>query len=114
MRIAGASATCLLALALAAPCARAAPLGTLFLTPGERERLDQLRRGEPDEAPAAAAARGRAITGYVKRSDGRGTVWIDGRPRPIPNGAAPLLEPHAVEGNGTRPDAVKVQAARPR
>jgi len=61
-----------------AACAGAADLGTLFHTPQERARLDRLRRGE---APATAAAPGGGqpeVTGYVQRSDGPSTVWIDG------------------------------------
>lgn len=72
-------------LALAATAAGGAELGTLFNTPQERERLDRLRRGEPEPAPAAEASVARpsgkpVVTGFVKRSDGRHTVWIDGTP----------------------------------
>ena len=57
-------------------------LRTLFHSPEERARLDRLRRGEPAEAPAAARPpRVPAVTGYVKRSDGRDTVWLDGTPK---------------------------------
>ncbi len=70
-------------LVLALGAANAAELGTLFLTPEERARLDRLRRGEPPEPIAAAVGgdpRTPAVTGYVKRSDGRNTVWVDGAP----------------------------------
>ena len=67
-----------LALALAALGAQAAELGTLFHTPQERERLDRLRRGEPEVVVARRPPA--LITGIVKRSDGRNTVWIDGKP----------------------------------
>lgn len=87
-------------LACAAACACAAtPLGTLFHTPQERERLDRLRRGEAVAAPAAGAsepARQREITGYVKRSDGRGTAFIDGIPVPVDPKGSPLLQPDKV------------------
>ena len=70
-------------LVLGLGAANAAELGTLFLTPEERTRLDRLRRGEPPE-PVDRAATGNprtpAVTGYVKRSDGRNTVWVDGAP----------------------------------
>src|SRR5712691_2348930 len=68
-------------LALGAPAAQAMDFGTLFTSPEERARLDRLRRGEP-EAPQAGTARSAdpTVTGYVRRSDGRNTVWIDGRP----------------------------------
>ena len=82
----------------AALAAGAAPLETLFHTPEERERLDKLRRGELVQAPAPATgpARKREITGYVKRSDGRGTAFIDGVPVPVERGNAPLLKPDEV------------------
>ena len=66
---------------LACTLASAAELGTLFNTPEERNRLDRLRRGEP---PVAAAGEERSrtpqVTGFVQRSDGRNTLWIDGVP----------------------------------
>jgi hypothetical protein len=83
---------------MAACAGLAAPMGTLFHTPQERERLDRLRRGEV-VAPATAASepiRQREITGYVKRSDGRGTAFIDGMPVPVDPKGAPLLEPDKV------------------
>jgi len=73
-----------LALALAAlpSIAAAQELRTLFHSPEERARLDRLRRGEPAEAPAAARPpRVPVVTGFVKRSDGRDTVWLDGTPK---------------------------------
>lgn len=91
--------------AWAGVAAAAQPLETLFHTPQERERLDRLRRGEPVAAMPSAGepVRGREITGYVKRSDGRGTAFIDGVPVPVdPRGAA-LLEPGAVRAYADRP-----------
>jgi hypothetical protein len=62
----------------------AAELRTLFHTPEERARLDRLRRGEPVEAQTAPrTAHVPAITGFVKRSDGRNTVWLDGTPKSV-------------------------------
>lgn len=59
----------------------AAEIGTLFHTPEERARLDQLRRGDaPEAAPAPGETRTPTVTGYVRRSDGRNTVWVDGSP----------------------------------
>jgi hypothetical protein len=69
--------------AAAASPPEAPPLGTLFHTPDERARLDRLRRGdapEPDAPVAQREARTPAVTGYVRRSDGRNTVWVDGTP----------------------------------
>jgi hypothetical protein len=89
-----------LAFALAAFGAAADDLGTLFHTPEERARLDRLRRGEPERENApAAAGRAPSITGYVKRSDGRSTVWIDGAPVTLATPEANrLLEPGTVRG----------------
>ena len=106
----------LVALLLACTAApAAADLGTLFHTPEERERLDRLRRGEPDR-PVARSAGAREVTGFVKRSDGRGTVWIDGVPMQIatPRGQQ-LLEPNTVQGYGSRGrEAVRIERKTPK
>jgi hypothetical protein len=64
---------------MAAATACAAELGTLFSSAEERDRLDRIRRGDP-ATPSATheASRTPTVTGFVKRSDGRNTVWIDG------------------------------------
>ena len=80
-----------LGLALFAGAAAAAELATLFHTPEERQRLDRLRRGEPTVHQAARSGTP-AVTGYVKRSDGRNTVWIDGTPVVVGAEAAAALE----------------------
>ena len=84
---------------LAAGIAAAAEpaLGTLFFSAEERARLDRLRRGETEPAAAPAPGAGSAVTGFVKRSDGRHTVWIDGRPVNVRGPqAANVLDPRAV------------------
>jgi hypothetical protein len=90
---------CLAAAALEA--AGAEEIGKLFNTPEERARLDRLRRGEPAAAMSAEGAPARhkpAVTGYVQRSDGRNTVWIDGRPVVIASpGAGAVLDPRVVQ-----------------
>jgi hypothetical protein len=69
----------LLMACMAAAAASAAELGTLFSSPEERDRLDRIRRGEPSTPSATQqASRTPTVTGFVKRSDGRNTVWIDG------------------------------------
>jgi hypothetical protein len=103
MRIARAEAW-LAALAVAAALApaigAATELGTLFNTPEERARLDRLRRGEPEVAARGATPGAREITGFVKRSDGRATVWIDGIPLQVASPkAGALLEPNMVRGH---------------
>jgi hypothetical protein len=76
-----ASRAILFVVLLAAGIAGAAEpaFGTLFFSAEERGRLDRLRRGESEPAAAPAQGEGSAVTGFVKRSDGRHTVWIDGR-----------------------------------
>lgn len=71
-------------------------MGRLFLTPVERANLDYLRKnskppekiltteaqenataaGDSPQAPPAVVS----IQGYVKRSDGKGTVWVNRQP----------------------------------
>ena len=102
------------ALALTVPCAAAAlEFGTLFHTPQERARLDRLRRGEPAEALGARPAKSPVVTGYVQRSDGRNTLWIDGRPVVVTTPkAAPLLDSRKV-GPGNSPGRESSPAATP-
>lgn len=95
----------MLLVALLGAVAHAAELGTLLTTPEERERLERLRRGEPEPtAGEPARARGQ-VTGFVKRSDGRNTLWVDGIPvRVTTPRAGPLLEPSAVGAYAERKD----------
>jgi hypothetical protein len=103
--------------ACACACAAgAAPLDTLFHTPQERERLDKLRRGEAVEsAQPGEPARRRELTGYVKRSDGRGTAFIDGIPVPVDSRGAPLLKPEEVRAfAGSRTRDLSIERKDPR
>lgn len=86
----------LLSLPLSVVAAEPAQLGRLFLSPAERAALDVVRQnsrpperiitpgadGEDEEIADAPAAAPPVVTvhGYVKRSDGKGTVWINGQP----------------------------------
>ena len=99
-----------------AVAAGAADLGTLFHTPEERARLDRLRRGEAVGLPGSAEPeRPRELTGFVKRSDGRHTVWIDGSPVQVSRpGAGDMLQPRAVGSHGGTEDAVKIERKAPR
>jgi len=100
MRRTGRNSLVLAALVLAAGRALAADeLGTLFTTAEERARLDRLRRGEPVVQATEAGAvprRKPSITGYVQRSDGRDTVWIDGRPVVVAAPGDKMLDPAIV------------------
>ena len=60
----------------------AEPLGRLFFTPAQRNRLDAGKKLYSD-AIAAPIRRGPAavtLNGVVLRSDGENTVWVNGRP----------------------------------
>lgn len=61
------------------PPAGADELGRLFFTPEQRALLDLARR---THTAAASGERtdGVALNGIVSRSDGRQTVWVNGRP----------------------------------
>ena len=99
------------ALCLAATGAFAAELDALFHTAEERARLDRLRRGEPVAAQGAPETRGRReLTGFVRRSDGRSTAFVDGVPVPVDPGAAPLLDPRSVRAYaGRESDDLKIE-----
>jgi hypothetical protein len=109
------AAFAILLAALLASGAAAADLRTLFHTPEERARLDRLRRGEPLEAQAAPRApRVPAVTGFVKRSDGRDTVWLDGTPKALTGAAsAPYTDASKVRGR-ERPEAPPIEIKRSR
>lgn len=105
MRATPSRAAALAALALCTGVHAAETLGTLFTTPEERARLDQLRRGDPVASAPAERAHEARITGFVKRSDGRSTVWIDGLAVPIGSRDADrILDTGAVRGYSDRGD----------
>lgn len=58
-------------------------LGRLFFTAEQRALLDARRRaGVPDEAAPVAASPTTRLDGFVKRSGGKSTVWVNGQPIP--------------------------------
>jgi hypothetical protein len=77
--------------------------GTLFNTHEQRERLDRARQrgGVPeDEVVAAVEPERSVINGFVKRSDGRNTVWVDDVMKRDPRSeVVEQLEPNVVGGN---------------
>ena len=80
--------------------ASAQELGTLFHTPKERETLERLRRGEPVAGPGQEifARPDPVVIGYVKRSDGKSTVFLDKQPYAARGGRMQgLLEPRIIE-----------------
>jgi hypothetical protein len=69
------------------------PIGRLFSTPAERANLDKLRQlGEkagaaveekPDlnAAPPEPEREQITVDGFVRRSDGKSTTWVNGKPQ---------------------------------
>lgn len=65
-----------------APVARAAELGRLFLTPEQRSALDARRKARlPDTPPAVVTVESATtrIDGFITRSSGKSTVWVNGQ-----------------------------------
>lgn len=56
-------------------------LGTLFTTPAVRDNIDNLRQRSPQQADAPVSTRASKVTvnGLIRRSDGRSTVWVNGK-----------------------------------
>lgn len=81
------------ALWLAADVHAAEPLGRLFFTPEQRAALDARRKARVPDKPAAAAVESPTLRldGYVKRSGGRSTVWVNGESQGESGGEAPRI-----------------------
>jgi len=68
---------------LPAGAASAQELGRLFFTPEQRAALDARRAARlPDKPAAVAESPTTRVDGYVKRSSGKSTVWVDGEAMP--------------------------------
>lgn len=77
------------------PALSAQPLGPLFHTPAERVQLERQRAGL--STPDGPEVREPIITGYVKRSDGKSTVFLDRQPYRLDSRAEQrLLEPRLL------------------
>jgi len=74
----------LLAAGLLAPApAGAQQLGRLFFTPEQREALDVRRKNRlPDKPAPVAISPSTRVDGYVQRSHGKSTIWLDGHALP--------------------------------
>jgi len=72
----------------AGQAANAAEMGRLFHTPEQRKALDAARAASSAPKPVIATPDPRPqpvrLEGYVVRSDGRSSVWIDGRVVRVP------------------------------
>jgi hypothetical protein len=85
-------------------------LGTLFHSPAERADLEKLRRGQAGQALATGPVAPRPeVTGFVRRSDGRHTVWIDGVPVTVAGTRADPLTQRGDAGRavGVEPDSTR-------
>lgn len=64
-----------------ATAASAQDIGRLFFTPEQRAALDTRRKARIPDKPAptpTVASPTTRLDGYVRRSDGRSTVWVNG------------------------------------
>lgn len=68
-------------------------LGRLFFTPEQRAALDARRKARVPDRPAAAviASPTTKVDGYVKRSGGPSTVWVNGEALSEGSGDAPRI-----------------------
>lgn len=100
-----------MALMAASTGASAQELGRLFFTPAERAALDARRKARVPDKPAAAvvASPTTKLDGYVKRSGGPSTVWVNGEPLPEGGGDGPRIGPRVSipVGEGGRRAALK-------
>jgi hypothetical protein len=96
------SAIALLVLGLLAPAAQSQELGRLFFTPEQRATLDARRKARIPDKPAAVvvAAPVTRLDGYVKRSAGPSTVWINGEAVTENAPEAPRIEADRPAGGG--------------
>lgn len=82
----------LLLVAQAGPSAAQEQLGRLFFTAEQRAALDARRRARlPDHPSAIVASPVTRLDGYVKRSGGKSTVWVNGQPIPEAAANAPRI-----------------------
>lgn len=87
----------LLAALTGAGSAHAQELGRLFFTPEQRAALDARRSARLTDKPAAIVESPTTrVDGFVARSSGRSTVWVDGEALP----------------DGVQPEGLRVQRGR--
>jgi len=77
---------------LLSQAAMAQELGRLFFTPEQRAALDARRKARvPDKPTPTVASPTTRLDGYVKRSAGPTTVWVNGEPLPESAPEAPRV-----------------------
>lgn len=88
------------------PAASAQELGRLFFTEEQRAALDARRKTRtPDRptTPAAATSPSTRLDGYVRRSGGPSTVWVNGESLGVEGTDAPRIESGRREGRVSVP-----------
>ena len=88
-------------LGIASAPAASQDLGRLFLTPEERATLDARRKARtPDTPPPPPAVKlpSTRVDGYVERSGGRSTLWVNG-----------VAIPEGRQADGLRPIAPRAR-----
>lgn len=83
-----------LVLGCMAASAAAQEVGRLFFTPEQRAALDARRKARVPDKPSAPAVISPTtrLDGYVKRSGGRSTVWVNGETLPEAAPEAPRIQ----------------------
>lgn len=84
-----------IALAAASLPCTAAELGRLFFTPEQRSALDARRKARVPDKPTAnvVVSPTMRLDGYVKRSSGRSTVWVNREALDEASPEAPRINP---------------------
>jgi hypothetical protein len=102
---------CLMALLLVPTASVSQEVGRLFFTPEQRAALDARRKARVPDKPAAVvtASPTTKLDGYVKRSGGPSTVWVNGEPLPEGAGELPRIGPRVSisVGEGGRRAALR-------
>jgi hypothetical protein len=102
---------CLIALLLIPTASVSQELGRLFFTSEQRAALDARRKARVPDKPAAVVATSPTtkLDGYVKRSGGPSTVWVNGEPLPEGAGESPRIGPRVSisVGEGGRRAALR-------
>jgi hypothetical protein len=101
----------LLVLLVAAAPAMAQDLGRLFFTPEQRAALDARRKARVPDKPmtTVVASPTTRVDGFVQRSGGPSTVWVNGEALPEGPGELPRIGPRVSVplGEGGRRAALK-------
>ncbi|MHB1332419.1 MAG: hypothetical protein ACYCY1_07450 [Sulfuriferula sp.] len=73
---------CLLLFGMTCPAYAASLSGRLFYTPAQRAEMEAARNhATPSAAGIVSDPQDTVYNGYIRRSDGRTTLWINGQPR---------------------------------